>query len=125
MTRPIALLALLSGAILPWLAAPPTASETPLSTQTDDTLTTLTPETAETRLGPVQDSETFPLAPELPEFRTMLPEKATQDEVDSGAFVREMTWSLDDALNRTIWFIDRGGAWTYLHHMDWDKGAEF
>ena len=85
----------------------------------------MTPTTAEAEYGAPLETEIFPLAPEMPEFRNLLPDRARPGEVASGAFVREMTWGLGAETNRTIWFIERGGAWHYLDHMDWDKGTEF
>jgi hypothetical protein len=87
--------------------------------------TTLTWASAQERLGPPETTEVFPLAPELPEFRTNVPEAAGPEAVAARAPVREATWPLNDTHNRTIWFIERDDAWRYLLHFDWEKGLEF
>ncbi len=95
-----------------------------MSTQ-DQTLTGLSPEQATTRYGPALETDQFNLAPELPEFRTDLPGLFDDDAIRSGKAIRELTWSLSDTQNRTIWFAQDDTGWRYVHHKDWDKGEDF
>ena len=94
--------------------------------QQDQNLKSLSPADALARFGPAIESEDFDLKPEMPEFRNQLPDLFDSAAIRAGNIrIRELTWSLTETQNRTIWFVSEGAVWKYLDHVDWDKGSEF
>lgn len=78
------------------------------------------------KYGEPEARETFNVRYDaITEFRIELLNYLSQEEINRGLIIDELTWETDSINNITVWYTQRENQFWPLHLLIWDKRSEF
>jgi len=62
----------------------------------------------------------------ISEFRIELLKYHSEEEIkNNDILIKEVSWEASPNQNLTVWYERKNKQWIPIHHLIWDKGAEF